>query len=113
MGVAEVGKIAESLASMFELCGGTFAIPLICLSLKNLSRFRSKGAGELYIYLPLTAENKKRLLTVPPLSLENPDFGFSVGRGAFFIPVGRWVSIAIRVKLNAVGLDDGKSRFFL
>ncbi|GAW03324.1 polysaccharide lyase family 14 protein [Lentinula edodes] len=75
--------------------------------------WRSKGAGELYIYLPLTAENKKRLLTVPPLSLENPDFGFSVGRGAFFIPVGRWVSIAIRVKLNAVGLDDGEIELWI
>ncbi|KAJ3893855.1 hypothetical protein GG344DRAFT_42377 [Lentinula edodes] len=75
--------------------------------------WRSKGAGELYIYLPLTAENKKRLLTVPPLSLENPDFGFSVGRGAFFIPVGRWVSIAIRVKLNAVGVDDGEIELWI
>ncbi|KAJ4495332.1 hypothetical protein C8R41DRAFT_909764 [Lentinula lateritia] len=75
--------------------------------------WRSKGAGELYIYLPLTAENKKRLSNVPPLSLENPDFGFSVGRGAFFIPVGRWISIAIRVKLNAVGVDDGEIELWI
>ncbi|KAJ3746474.1 hypothetical protein DFH05DRAFT_1395121 [Lentinula detonsa] len=75
--------------------------------------WRSKGAGELYVYLPSTEQNRERLLAVPPLSHENPDYGFSVGRGAFSIPVGRWMSVAIRVKLNTVGYEDGEIELWI
>ncbi|KAJ3731567.1 hypothetical protein DFJ43DRAFT_1079557 [Lentinula guzmanii] len=75
--------------------------------------WRSKGAGELYVYLPSTEQNRERLLAVPPLSHENADYGFSVGRGAFSIPVGQWMSIAIRVKLNTVGHEDGEIELWI
>ncbi|KAG6848784.1 hypothetical protein C0991_012503, partial [Blastosporella zonata] len=53
---------------------------------------RPKSAGELYTYLPLTAANSTALLSVPPQSKQNTDYGFSVGRGAFHfdVAVGRW-----------------------
>ncbi|KAJ7617443.1 polysaccharide lyase family 14 protein [Mycena polygramma] len=72
--------------------------------------WRSKGLGELYTYLPLTPTNGERLLTVPPSSKENSDYGFSVSRNAFKfdIAVGEWVSLAFRVKLNSIGCDDGE-----
>ena len=69
--------------------------------------------AELYTYLPLTPENAKCLKRVPPLSIENRDYGFSVGRGAFHfdIAVGRWVSVAFRIKLNSIGSTNGCSYF--
>ena len=70
---------------------------------------RPKSAGEMYAYLPLTSGNACRLLAVSPLSKENGDYGFSVSRGSFClnIAVGRWVSLALRVKLNDVGDENG------
>lgn len=47
-------------------------------------------------------------MEVPPESHKNPDYGFSVGRGAFKFPKGAWTTIAERVKLNTVGKADGQ-----
>jgi hypothetical protein len=82
-----------------------------CLSI-DLSR--AHAVSELYSYIPPCPSNTTRLLEVPPLSRENPDFGFSVGRGAFRLDdaIGHWVSVAIRTKLNTVGQEDGKSQRF-
>lgn len=67
--------------------------------------------AELYTYLPLTPENAERLKRVPPLSIENGDYGFSVGRGAFHLDaaVGRWLAVTIRIKLNNIGSTNGGS----
>lgn len=61
--------------------------------------------------MPLTPDNAKRLKSVPPRSIENGDYGFSVGRGAFHldVAVGRWVSVAFRIKLNNIGSTNGIS----
>ncbi|KAJ7464742.1 polysaccharide lyase family 14 protein [Mycena galericulata] len=79
-----------------------------CFNIRPM--WRSKGQGELYTYLPLTPSNRERLLAVPPLSEQNAQYGLSVGRNAFqFDPaVGKWISLAFRVKLNAVGSEDGE-----
>lgn len=76
---------------------------------KSSDPCRSKGQGELYTYLPLTPGNREKLMSVPPSSSENPGYGFSVGRNAFNfdLAVGRWISLAFRVKLNNVGMEDG------
>ena len=74
---------------------------------------RGAGKGEIYAYIPLNDTNADRLLEVPPESHKNPDYGFSVGRGAFKFPKGAWTTIAERVKLNEVGKADGPSRRFL
>ena len=70
--------------------------------------WREAGAGELYTYLPLNDQNTNTLLAVPPRSLNNPDFGISVGRGAFTFPAGEWVTIAERIKLNDPASFDGE-----
>lgn len=49
--------------------------------------------------------------SVPPQSIENSNFGFSVGRGAYKWEkaVGNWVAVACRIKLNDVGYANGKN----
>lgn len=71
------------------------------------SNRRSDGLGELYAYLAPTEPNVSRLLNVQPRSLQNPDYGFSVGRGAWTFEAGRWTAIAQRVRMNMVGKEDG------
>ena len=68
---------------------------------------REDGIGELYTYLPQTERNTQRLLLVPPKSIQHPDYGFSVGRGAFTFTPGRWTRVTQRVKMNARGKEDG------
>ncbi|KAF8583061.1 polysaccharide lyase family 14 protein [Ramaria rubella] len=46
-------------------------------------RFITNGAGELYSYLPLTDDNAAVLAAIPSRTIENSDFWFSVGRGAW------------------------------
>jgi hypothetical protein len=72
--------------------------------------YRSEAVGELYTYLPLTPENSAQLSAVPPRSIENSDYGFSVGRGAFDFnrAVSGWTTVAFRLKLNDVGSNNGK-----
>lgn len=74
-----------------------------------MNTYRANSVGELYTYLPLTAENASQLLAVPPLSRKNADYGFSVGRGAFHldIAIGKWVAVAFRVKMNDLGAKNG------
>lgn len=62
----------------------------------------------MYGYFPLGLENDKALLGVPPMSERNPDFGFSIGRGAWTFVPGEWCVIAIRVKLNDLGETNGE-----
>jgi hypothetical protein len=64
--------------------------------------------GELYTYLPPTEINLKRLRTVPG-SHETSNYGFSIGRGVWTFDSGRWISLAIRVRLNDVGTQNGTS----
>ncbi len=70
----------------------------------------ANGVGELYTYLPPTEINLERLRTVPS-SHEISDYGFSIGRGAWTFDSGRWMSLAIRVRLNDVGIQNGESNF--
>lgn len=65
------------------------------------------GKGELYAYLPITDSNTRRLLAIPG-SHQNPDYGFSVGRGSFFLKADAWTTVAERVKLNDLGQENGE-----
>ncbi|ETW74606.1 polysaccharide lyase family 14 protein [Heterobasidion irregulare TC 32-1] len=82
-----------------------------CFDLRLM--WRANGAGELYAYLPLTPTNAERLLRVPPTSHENTDYGFSVGRGAWRFQSGRWHCVAIRVKMNHVGRENGEVEVYI
>lgn len=75
--------------------------------------WRSEGAGELYTYIPLTDENRDAQLAVPPESIDDSSFGFSVGRGSYYFPPGEWVTIAERVKLNTIGAHDGQVQIWI
>lgn len=65
------------------------------------------GVGELYAYVPHSDTNTQQLLAVPPRSIQHPDYGFSVGRGAWTFASGRWTRITERVKINDVGQENG------
>ncbi|KAF9041659.1 hypothetical protein BJ165DRAFT_1490208 [Panaeolus papilionaceus] len=84
-----------------------------CFNLRPM--WRKDSVGELYTYLPLSECNAKQLGSVPPLSIQNPDYGFSVGRGSYNLEfaVGNWVSIAFRVKLNDVGCENGELQLWV
>jgi hypothetical protein len=52
--------------------------------------WRTKGAGEVYAYLPTSQ-----------------DHGTSLGRGDWSWPTGRWACVEQEVRLNDPGSDDG------
>ncbi|KZT27188.1 polysaccharide lyase family 14 protein [Neolentinus lepideus HHB14362 ss-1] len=81
-----------------------------CFDLRLM--WRQSGQGELYAYLPLTPNNTSRLLAVPS-SKQNPDYGFSVGRGLFSFPAGQWTTVAERVRLNDVGQENGEVEVYI
>ncbi|KAJ7017896.1 polysaccharide lyase family 14 protein [Mycena alexandri] len=93
--------------SSYACTGGRQQERSKCFNVRPM--WRSKGVGELYTYIPMTPTNRERLLAVPPSSKENADYGFSVGRNAFNLnmAIGKWVSLAFRVKLNSIGSEDG------
>jgi hypothetical protein len=71
------------------------------------------AAGELYTYLPPSFKENEKLCTVPPYSDCNPVYGASVGRGAYQIPTGKWVTLAQRVRLNDVNEANGQIQVFV
>ncbi|EAU81856.1 alginate lyase [Coprinopsis cinerea okayama7 len=68
--------------------------------------WRANGAGELYTYLPPHADNKRYCNRGDTHC--NPQYGDSVGRGAFHFRAGGWTTIAQRVRLNDVGQSNGE-----
>ena len=74
---------------------------------------RENGTGELYAYLPQHASNTEALLAVPPQSIQHPDYGFSVGRGAWSFTAGTWHAVAQRVKMNNVGKANGEVEVYI
>jgi len=92
----------------YECTGGRQDKRCQCFDLRVM--WRTGSVGEMYAYLPLTSDNATQLSAVPPRSVVNNDYGFSVGRGAFHLDcaLGNWVSIAFRIKLNDVGSENGE-----
>lgn len=43
-----------------------------------------------------------------PKSECNPVFGASIARGAFTFPTGQWNTVAVRVRLNDAGQENGE-----
>lgn len=75
--------------------------------------WRRDGKGEIYAYLPMNETNSNALLAVPPYSKANPDYGVSVGIGAWTFEPGVWTTIAQRVKLNDIGRADGELQLWI
>jgi hypothetical protein len=70
--------------------------------------FRTNGMGEIYNYLPTSISQGNGYCETAPYSTCSPDYGDSIGRGAFSWVTGSWNVVAIRVKLNDVGQSNGE-----
>jgi hypothetical protein len=74
--------------------------------------WRVNGMGEMYTYLPpyniSGFEANEAVCYVPPLSICNPTYGASVGRGSFNFTTGAWTTVAERVRLNDAGQANGE-----
>jgi hypothetical protein len=70
--------------------------------------FRTDGAGELYTYLPPDYSQNEVQCHVKPLSICNPTYGDSVGRGSFHFKAGERTTVTQRVRLNDVGESNGE-----
>ncbi|KAH7920663.1 hypothetical protein BV22DRAFT_1020784 [Leucogyrophana mollusca] len=79
--------------------------------------WRTDGAGELYTYLPPYTEPQfaanKAVCDVAPKSDCNPEYGASVGRGAFTFTSGQWNTVSQRVRLNDVGQANGELELYV
>ncbi|KAI8978175.1 hypothetical protein BD414DRAFT_494807 [Trametes punicea] len=92
--------------SAYGCTGGRQQDRCKCFNLRLM--WREDGAGELYTYVPQAGRNIERLLTVPPCSVQHPDYGLSVGRGAWYFRPGQWMRVIERVKLNEPGQENGE-----
>jgi len=99
-------RMIEWSASTCVSCGGAVHYTYFRSNLTS-SHIRTDGLGELYAYLPLTDDNAAILANVPPKTIENPDYGFSVGRGSWTFTAGAWTTISERVKLNDPKSSNG------
>lgn len=73
--------------------------------------WRDKGIGEVYAYLPNSAQRQN--LCDDKVNICNPDYGFSLGRGTFTFPTGKWVSVRQIITLNTAGKRNGKLDVYL
>ncbi|KAI0628418.1 hypothetical protein C8Q77DRAFT_1076764 [Trametes polyzona] len=97
--------------SAYNCTGGRQTDRCKCFDLRLM--WREDGIGELYAYVPQAGSDTERLLTVPPRSIQHPDYGFSVGRGAWMFPRGRWIRVTQRVKLNDLDKENGEIEVFI
>ncbi|KAI9322336.1 hypothetical protein BX666DRAFT_1893932 [Dichotomocladium elegans] len=70
--------------------------------------WRTKGQGEIYAYLPETEQRKS--LCNEEGNFCNPSYGYSLGRGTFTFPTGKWVTLRQTVRLNKSGSKNGLLR---
>jgi hypothetical protein len=63
--------------------------------------------GEIYLYL-LDSVQDPGLCKVPPLSVCNPVYGDSIGRGAYKFPTGQWSTLSQTITLNTPKQNNGK-----
>ncbi|KAI8076964.1 hypothetical protein BDF21DRAFT_364304 [Thamnidium elegans] len=73
--------------------------------------WRDKGIGEVYAYLPDSAQRQN--LCDDKVNICNPDYGFSLGRGSFKFPTGKWFSVRQIITLNTAGKRNGKLDIYL
>lgn len=97
----------------YRCTGGRKESRCTCFNVRLM--WRANGEGELYTYLPPVPSNHKVLSAVPPRSIRNPDYGYSVGRGAFSLKgaVNNWMSVAIRIRMNRPGKQDGQMELWI
>ncbi|KAJ3152024.1 hypothetical protein HDU89_001671 [Geranomyces variabilis] len=75
--------------------GGNSALD--CFSTRFM--FRTKGLGEIYLYVDRSLQ-ADAFCNVPPVTLCNPTYGASMGRGAYSFTPGKWTSVSQTITLN-------------
>jgi hypothetical protein len=101
------GKLPGLYGGHKSCSGGKSAAT--CFSTRFM--WRTGGMGELYSY----ADQSKQLpalCSVPPLSICNPAYGISSGRGAFTFATGKWTALKQIITLNTVGKMDGSFNIY-
>ncbi|KAJ3293384.1 hypothetical protein HK104_004513 [Borealophlyctis nickersoniae] len=73
--------------------------------------FRSAGVAEIYLYVE-DALQVDAFCKVPPVSVCNPQYGNSIGRGAWSWQTGKWQKVMQRITLNTPGKPDGRVQVF-
>ncbi len=69
-------------------------------------QFRGQGYGELYAYLD-DSKQTSGYCQIPPLTVCNPTYGDSIGRGAYRFNTGAWTTVKQTIRLNTIGKNDG------
>lgn len=98
-----------SLAEAKSCSGGRQDARGQCFSARMM--WRRNGAGELYNYFPTNQTGN--YCSTPPLSVCDPTYGDSIGRGSFTWSTGSWTTVAQRLKLNDVGASNGEQELFV
>ncbi|PSR70871.1 hypothetical protein PHLCEN_2v13233 [Hermanssonia centrifuga] len=70
--------------------------------------WRTKGAGEMYTYLPPAYDANDNVCNIPPFSTCNDEYGASVGRGSFTFEAGKSNPVSMRIRLNDAGQQNGE-----
>ncbi|ORX92778.1 hypothetical protein K493DRAFT_143607, partial [Basidiobolus meristosporus CBS 931.73] len=100
---ARGGKLPGIYGGGISCTGGTPA--LNCFSVRIM--WRRNGFGEAYVYLPRSAQ-VPGFCTTPPVTVCNPIYGASIGRGSFQFLRNQWNTIRIMLKVNSSpGAQDG------
>jgi len=68
--------------------------------------WRENGLGELYLYANREAQDPA--ICQNPANYCNPEFGWSLNKGAFRFPANAWTNVEERVVLNTPGQRNGQ-----
>ncbi|KAK9765575.1 hypothetical protein K7432_005996 [Basidiobolus ranarum] len=97
-GIVVGGKLPGLYGASAECSGGNSAQN--CFSARFM--WREEGLGEIYLYVPKMAHHLPSLCQVPPVSVCDPKYGFSLGRGSFRFKRGAWNKLSVAVRVNQV-----------
>lgn len=100
-----------SLAAAKSCSGGRQDDRSACWSARMM--FRTDGMGEFYNYFPLNASQPVGYCSTPPMSVCNPQYGDSIGRGSFTFATGQWTAVVQRFKLNDIGQSNGEQELIV
>ncbi|KAI8816758.1 uncharacterized protein EV422DRAFT_500986 [Fimicolochytrium jonesii] len=89
------GKLPGLYGGHYGCSGGNSALD--CFSTRFM--FRTNGLGEIYLYVDRSLQDPG-FCKVKPVTLCNPVYGASMGRGAYSFKPGQWVAMSQTITLN-------------
>ncbi|KAI9316362.1 hypothetical protein BX666DRAFT_1949768 [Dichotomocladium elegans] len=95
------GKLPGLYGGHRQCSGGVNADD--CFSTRFM--WRRGGEGEIYAYIPEKLQPKT--LCKEKNVICNPDYGYSLGRGAWTFPRGKWVTVTQTIRMNSPGNANG------